>query len=68
MGYVDDVKTKTFIDDNASFATYVAAALTHFYVYSCASSFGQNGRKITATTSGSGDNLKLCYCWNRCEW
>ena len=60
MGYMGDVKTKTFIDDNASSATYVAAAATPATTFTLAnSSFGTNtGRKITATTSGSGDGSK----------
>ena len=60
MGYMGDVKTKTFIDDNASSATYVAAAATSLSTSTftlAATSFGTNtGRKITATTSGTGDN------------
>ena len=60
MGYMGDVKTKTFIDDNASSATYVAAAAQPTSTFTlAASSFGTNtGRKITATTSGSGDGSK----------
>jgi len=60
MGYMGDVKTKTFIDDNASSATYVAAAATPATTFTLAnSSFGTNtGRKITATTSGTGDGSK----------
>ena len=55
-----DVKTKTFIDDNASSATFVAAAAQPTSTFTLAkSSFGTNtGRKITATTSGSGDGSK----------
>ena len=55
-----DVKTKTFIDDNASSATYVAAAAQPTSTFTLAkSSFGTNtGRKITATTAGTGDNGK----------
>ncbi len=57
MGYMGDVKTKTFIDDNASSATFVAAAARPTSTFTlAASSFGTNtGRKITATTSGSTD-------------
>ena len=60
MGYMGDVKTKTFIDDNASSATYVAAAAQPTSTFTlAATSFGTNtGRKITATTSGSSDGSK----------
>ena len=60
MGYMGDVKTKTFIDDNASSATFVAAAARPTSTFTLAkSSFGTNtGRKITATTAGTGDNAK----------
>ena len=60
MGYMGDVKTKTFIDDNASSATFVAAAAQPTSTFTlAATSFGTNtGRKITATTSGSGDGSK----------
>jgi hypothetical protein len=60
MGYMGDVKTKTFIDDNASSATFVAAAAQPTSTFTLAkSSFGTNtGRKITATTSGTGDGSK----------
>ena len=60
MGYMGDVKTKTFIDDNASSATFVAAAARPTSTFTlAASSFGRNtGRKITATTTGTGDNGK----------
>ena len=60
MGYMGDVKTKTFIDDNASSATYVAAAAQPTSTFTlAATAFGTNtGRKITATTSGSGDGSK----------
>jgi len=60
MGYMGDVKTKTFIDDNASSATYVAAAAQPTSTFTlAASSFGTNtGRKITATTAGTGDGSK----------
>ena len=60
MGYMGDVKSKIFIDDNASTATFVAAAAQPTTTFTLAkSSFGTNtGRKITATTSGSGDGSK----------
>ena len=60
MGYMGDVKTKTFIDDNASSATFVAAAARPTSTFTLAkSSFGTNtGRKITATTAGTSDNGK----------
>lgn len=60
MGYMGDVKAKTFIDDNASSTTYVAAASTPATTFTLAnSSFGTNtGRKITATTTGTGDGTK----------
>ena len=60
MGYMGDVKTKTFIDDNASSATFVAAAARPTSTFTlAASSFGTNtGRKITATTAGTSDNGK----------
>ena len=60
MGYMGDVKTKTFIDDNASSATFVAGAAQPTSRFTlAASSFGTNtGRKITATTAGTGDNGK----------
>ena len=55
-----DVKSKTFIDDNASSATYVAVAARPTTTFTLAnSSFGTNtARKITATTSGTGDGTK----------
>ena len=60
MGYMGDVKTKTFIDDNASSATFVASAARPTSTFTlAASSFCTNtGRKITATTAGTGDNAK----------
>ena len=60
MGYMGDVKTKTFIDDNASSATFVASAARPTSTFTLApSSFGTNtGWKITATTAGTGDNAK----------
>ena len=58
--YMGDVKSKTFIDDNASSATYVAVAARPTSTFTLAnSSFGTNtARKITATTSGTGDGTK----------
>ena len=55
MGYMGDVKSKIFIDDNASSATFVAAAARPTTTFTLAkTSFGTNtGRKITATTAGS---------------
>ena len=55
-----DVKSKIFIDDNASTATFVAAAAQPTTTFTLAkTSFGTNtGRKITATTSGSSDGSK----------
>jgi hypothetical protein len=60
MGYMGDVKSKIFIDDNASTATFVAAAAQPTTTFTLAkTSFGTNtGRKITATTSGSSDGGK----------
>lgn len=58
--YMGDVKSKIFIDDNASSATYVAVAARPTSTFTLAnSSFGTNtARKITATTSGTGDGSK----------
>lgn len=58
--YMGDVKSKTFIDANASSATYVAVAARPTSTFTLAnSSFGTNtARKITATTSGTGDGTK----------
>lgn len=58
--YMGDVKSKTFIDANASSATYVAVAARPTTTFTLAnSSFGTNtARKITATTSGTGDGTK----------
>ncbi len=58
--YMGDVKSKTFIDSNASSATYVAVAARPTTTFTLAnSSFGTNtARKITATTSGSSDGGK----------
>ena len=55
-----DVKSKTFLDTNASSATFVAAAAQPTSTFTLAnSSFGTNtARKITATTAGTGDNGK----------
>ena len=60
MGYMGDVKSKIFIDSNAASATYVAVAARPTTTFTVAnSSFGTNtARKITATTSGSGDGDK----------
>jgi len=58
--YIGDVKSKTFIDANASTATFVAAAAQPTTTFTLAkTSFGTNtARKITATTSGSSDGGK----------
>ena len=58
--YMGDVKSKTFIDTNASSATFVAAAAQPTSTFTLAkTSFGTNtARKITATTSGTSDNGK----------
>ena len=58
--YIGDVKSKTFLDTNASSATYVAAAAQPTSTFTLANtSFGTNtARKITATTAGTGDNGK----------
>ena len=58
--YIGDVKSKTFIDTNASSATFVAAAAQPTSTFTLAkTSFGTNtARKITATTAGTGDNGK----------
>ena len=55
-----DVKSKTFIDTNASSATFVAAAAQPTSTFTLAkTSFGTNtARKITATTAGTSDNGK----------
>ena len=55
-----DVKSKTFLDTNASSATFVAAAAQPTSTFTLAkTSFGTNtARKITATTTGTGDNGK----------
>ncbi len=58
--YMGDVKSKTFLDTNASSATYVAAAAQPTSTFTLANtSFGTNtARKITATTAGTSDNGK----------
>ena len=58
--YMGDVKSKTFIDTNASSATFVAAAAQPTSTFTLAkTSFGTNtARKITATTAGTSDNGK----------
>ena len=58
--YMGDVKSKTFIDSNASSTTFVAAAARPTTTFTLAkTSFGTNtARKITATTSGTGDGGK----------
>jgi len=58
--YMGDVKSKTFIDSNASSTTFVAAAAQPTTTFTLAkTSFGTNtARKITATTSGSSDGGK----------
>ena len=58
--YMGDVKSKTFIDTNASSTTFVATAAQPTSTFTLAnSSFGTNtARKITATTAGTGDNGK----------
>ena len=55
-----DVKSRFFEDATASSTTYVAAADTPATTFTLANdSFGTNtGRKITATTSGTGDGTK----------
>ncbi len=58
--YMGDVKSKTFLDTNASAADYVATAARPTTTFTLAnSSFGTNtARKITATTAGTSDNGK----------
>ena len=58
--YMGDVKSKTFLDTNASSDTYVATAARPTTTFTLAnSSFGTNtARKITATTAGTSDNGK----------
>ena len=59
--YMGDVKSKTFIDSNASSNTYVAAAARPTTTFTLAnSSFGTNtARKITATTLGSESGITV---------
>jgi len=58
--YMGDVKSKTFLDTNASSTTYVAVAARPTTTFTLANtSFGTNtARKITATTAGTSDNGK----------
>ena len=60
MSFKSDVKSKFFEDTTASSATYVAAAAQPTTTFTLANtSFGTNtGRKITATTAGTGDGTK----------
>ena len=59
--YMGDVKSKTFIDSNASSNTYVAAAARPTTTFTLAnSSFGTNtARKITATTLGDESSITV---------
>jgi len=59
--YMGDVKSKTFIDSNASSNTYVAVAARPTTTFTLAnSSFGTNtARKITATTLGSESGITV---------
>jgi hypothetical protein len=59
-GFQGDVKSRFFEDTNATSNTFVAAAAQPTTTFTLAkTSFGTNtGRKITATTSGSGDSGK----------
>ncbi len=59
--YMGDVKSKTFIDANASSNTYVAAAARPTTTFTLAkTSFGTNtARKITATTLGSESGITV---------
>ncbi len=59
--YMGDVKSKTFIDANASSATYVAVAARPTTTFTLAnSSFGTNtARKITATTLGDESSITV---------
>jgi len=59
--YMGDVKSKTFIDSNASSNTYVAAAARPTTTFTLAkTSFGTNtARKITATTLGSESGITV---------
>ena len=59
--YMGDVKSKTFIDSNASSNTYVAAAARPTTTFTLAkTSFGTNtARKITATTLGDESGITV---------
>ena len=59
--YMGDVKSKTFIDSNASSNTFVAAAARPTTTFTLAkTSFGTNtARKITATTLGSESGITV---------
>jgi len=59
--YMGDVKSKTFIDSNASSNTYVAAAARPTTTFTLANtSFGTNtARKITATTLGDESTITV---------
>jgi len=59
--YMGDVKSKTFIDANASSNTYVAAAARPTTTFTLAkTSFGTNtARKITATTLGDESGITV---------
>lgn len=59
--YMGDVKSKTFIDSNASSNTYVAAAARPTSTFTLANtSFGTNtARKITATTLGDESSITV---------
>ena len=59
--YMGDVKSKTFIDSNASSNTYVAAAARPTTTFTLANtSFGTNtARKITATTLGDESSITV---------
>ena len=59
--YMGDVKSKTFIDANASSNTYVAAAARPTSTFTLANtSFGTNtARKITATTLGDESSITV---------
>ena len=59
--YMGDVKSKTFIDSNASSNTYVAAAARPTTTFTLANtSFGTNtARKITATTLGNESTITV---------
>jgi hypothetical protein len=59
--YMGDVKSKTFIDANASSNTFVAAAARPTTTFTLAkTSFGTNtARKITATTLGSESGITV---------